>query len=324
MYLGLQILRIINTFISSLLDIGKVIVMALLRDIRRKLLWFSLLLFLLLAFSVAVSPVLALVSSIKVTIKNTGVVHVEIVGEVEEGLNEVLLPIQPIPISLEVYVNDTLIPSILVNNSIYIPSPGKGLLTIKYVANTTTVDGKSVLTIIGSQELALTIEPGVVLLTIPDNIVKTYYENGNLVIVFHGPTMIEYTITTLTTTPTLTSPPPKETVHKLVPQFPLEYIAVVSIVLVVIVLTIIAKVKKGRKHRISEEEITIIELDETDKRILEELRAAGGIAFQRELQKKLNIPKATLWRHVKRLERLGYIEIRKEGRASKLILKRKK
>ena len=298
--------------------------MALLRDIRRKLLWFSLLFFLPLAFSVAVSPVLALVYSIKVTIKNTGVVNVEIVGEVEEGLNEVLLPIQPIPISLEVYVNDTLIPSILVNNSIYIPSPGKGLLTIKYVANTTTVDGKSVLTIIGSQKLALTIEPGIVLLTIPDNVVKTYYENGNLVIVFHGPTMIEYTITTLTTTPALTSPPSKETVHKLAPQFPLEYIAVVSIVLLVIVLTIIAKVKKGRKHRISEEEITIIELDETDKRILEELRATGGIAFQRELQKKLNIPKATLWRHVKRLERLGYIEIRKEGRASKLILKRKK
>jgi len=281
-----------------------------------KLAGFILLCLLVIVTFTFISPISATSKSIRVEIKSTGVVHVRIIGEIREGLNEILLPIRPIPISLEVYVNNTLVPSILVNNSVYIPSSGKGFLTIDYIANTTTVNGKSVLEVASTQELALVIEPGIILLSLPTNIVKTYYENNNLVIMFYGPTILEYTIATTPTSPMVI--PKKEAETPFLGL--LEYVAIVG-VLLIITLVIIA-VKKFRKHKI-EEEITIIELDETDRKILKGLKDSGGTIIQSELRKKLGIPKATFWRHVKRLEKLGYIEVRRKGRTSELILKKK-
>ncbi len=304
-----------------LLFSNKVIRMVKIINTRIKLVGLALLCFFLLAVLISVPPVSTVSASNRVKIRNTGAVYVKIIGEVKEGLNEIFLPIKPVPISLEVYVNDTLIPSILINNSVYIPSSGKGFLTIEYVANTTTIDGKSVLEIISAQELTLIIEPGVILLSLPTNIVKTYYENSNLVIIFYGPTRLEYTITTVTTTPIAPTASPKREAPVLPFQIPLEYITVLSFVIVILVIT---AVRKWKKHRaLAEEEITIIELDELDRKILKELEASKGIALQSELRKKLGIPKATFWRHVKRLEKLGYIEIRKKGRVSELILKKK-
>lgn len=287
-----------------------------------KLAGLTLLCFFLLAVLISASQAFTASVSNRVEIRSTGTVHVRIIGEVKEGLNEIFLPVRPIPISLEVYVNDTLIPSILVNNSVYVPSPGKGFLTIKYIANTTTIDGRSVLEIISTQELTLIVEPGVILLSLPSNVVKTYYENGNLAIVFYGPTKLEYTITTVTTTPITPTAPPKKEVAPISPfQVPLEYIIILSLIMAILVIT---AVRKWKKHKaLAEEEITIIELDELDKRILKELEVSKGIMPQSELRRKLGIPKATFWRHVKRLEKLGYIEIRKKGRISELVLKKK-
>jgi len=37
---------------------------------------------------------------------------------------------------------------------------------------------------------------------------------------------------------------------------------------------------------------------------------------------RLGLPKATSWRHVNKLAKLGYIEILREGKSNKLILKK--
>lgn len=63
-------------------------------------------------------------------------------------------------------------------------------------------------------------------------------------------------------------------------------------------------------------------LDEVDRRILEKLREHGGTMLQSQLLRETGLPKTTLWRHVQKLEKLGYIEVVREGRSNRLILRR--
>ncbi len=70
-------------------------------------------------------------------------------------------------------------------------------------------------------------------------------------------------------------------------------------------------------------EVAATELDETDKLILGTIDEHGGSMLQSELLRETGLPKTTLWRHVRKLERLGYIKIVREGRANRLILLRK-
>jgi uncharacterized membrane protein len=60
-------------------------------------------------------------------------------------------------------------------------------------------------------------------------------------------------------------------------------------------------------------ELAPAELGEEDVRILDELRRLGGGALQSELQKAVGMPPTTLWRRVKRLERLGYVVVEKKA-----------
>jgi len=63
-------------------------------------------------------------------------------------------------------------------------------------------------------------------------------------------------------------------------------------------------------------------LSELDRLILEAIRERGGSVLQGRLQNELGIPKTTLWRRVKKLEKLGYLRIVKEGTVNRLILLR--
>ena len=51
---------------------------------------------------------------------------------------------------------------------------------------------------------------------------------------------------------------------------------------------------------------------EDDKKIIKFISENGGQVFESELRKKFLQPRTTMWRAVKRLERLGVIEITKK------------
>jgi len=65
------------------------------------------------------------------------------------------------------------------------------------------------------------------------------------------------------------------------------------------------------------------ELSPLDRDIINAIAANGGTILQSELQKKLGIPKTTLWRHLRKLEKLGLIKIVKEGGYNKVVLLKK-
>ena len=74
-------------------------------------------------------------------------------------------------------------------------------------------------------------------------------------------------------------------------------------------------IKRTRKRRLP------MTLSEEERMIVDALRRRGGCAYQYEIARELNIPKTTLWRHVRRLSELGVLEVQKHGRQNYLRLK---
>ena len=65
------------------------------------------------------------------------------------------------------------------------------------------------------------------------------------------------------------------------------------------------------------------DLRDDDKEIINFLSANGGQAYESELRKKFLLPRTTMWRAVKRLERHGIIEIVKKDLQNIVKLKSK-
>jgi uncharacterized membrane protein len=61
---------------------------------------------------------------------------------------------------------------------------------------------------------------------------------------------------------------------------------------------------------------------EDDKKIIQFISENGGRVFESELRKKFLQPRTTMWRAVKRLERLGVIEIDKKDLQNRVTLKK--
>ena len=64
------------------------------------------------------------------------------------------------------------------------------------------------------------------------------------------------------------------------------------------------------------------DMREDDKKIIKFIFENGGQAFESELRKKFLQPRTTMWRAVKRLERLGVIEINKKDMQNLVTLKK--
>ena len=64
------------------------------------------------------------------------------------------------------------------------------------------------------------------------------------------------------------------------------------------------------------------DMREDDKKIVKFIADNGGQVFESELRKKFVQPRTTMWRAVKRLERLGVIEINKKDMQNLVILKK--
>ena len=64
------------------------------------------------------------------------------------------------------------------------------------------------------------------------------------------------------------------------------------------------------------------DMREDDKKIVKFISESGGQVFESELRKRFLQPRTTMWRAVKRLERLGVIEISKKDLQNLVILKK--
>jgi uncharacterized membrane protein len=82
--------------------------------------------------------------------------------------------------------------------------------------------------------------------------------------------------------------------------------------------------KEGRpEEEVDLDEVETPQMREDDKQVVTFLEQNGGQAFERDLRKKFLLPRTTMWRAVKRLERQGIIEIEKKEFQNLVKLKKK-
>ncbi len=282
--------------------------------------------------------------SVVVGIDSNGLVNVNVKLSLNEGLHEIILPVEPIPITIAVVGDDKDLPLIYEEGRLYIYLDKPLNININYIANITIENNVFYLNIKTPDVIELRISKEVILLSWPEeNVVDIGFAQGILTLWIKGPITINYAIklsTTQTskTITTSTSPPPSTTAintyesptlatstatptftNGLSKSMNLIIIAIIaaSVSCVVVFYTLFIKKRKVGQSSILDT------LGEVDIAIIKSLEARGGSAFQTELQNDINVPKTTLWRHIKKLEKLGIVKIEKIGLQNKVVLTKK-
>ena len=303
-------------------------------------------------------------ASIMVSIDSGGVAEARLKVSISEGLNEVRLPVEPIPETIEVTMDNRSLIPLYENGNLYLFSPVPGEAEITYLVNISSRDGVFYFELTGEELIKLLIAPQIILLSIPENIKNLTYLDDTLQIEFYAPDRIEYVVrrevktqtqvqatarsettvqtaiatektekaattsmgeTTITETGTMATMISPSTKTKAITKteqktIPLNYGLMAFIAGSALAIAIIGfAIYRTRRvlRTVGEQEYRLSELDYT---ILALIKDSGGDILQGKLQGELGIPKTTLWRHVKKLEKLGYLRIVKEGPFNRLIL----
>ncbi len=292
-------------------------------------------------------------SLILLSIDSSGVVEADLKIMASEGLNEIKLPAEPIPETIEVMMDGKPLIPIYENGSLYFLSPISGEAEISYLVNVSARDHVFGFRILGENLTSLRLASQVILLTIPEKIENLEYVDGDLLIKFYGPEKIEYAVKkpltevqeNITTTTLSTSTEKAETITYETFTSSIEstrtavsketssswatsmsqgraevavnyYDLIAAVIIIVPAVALSAILLSRRRPKVDRS------LSNVDRMILEKIREAGGSILQGDLQNKLGIPKTTLWRHARKLEKLGYVRIVKEGPFNRLILSR--
>jgi uncharacterized membrane protein len=104
---------------------------------------------------------------------------------------------------------------------------------------------------------------------------------------------------------------------------PIEYLIGLTVVLVVACAAFLFVVKKKRKPSIKKALNGNPTLMNDDKAVLEFLAEKDGKAFEAEIRQRFpDMPRTSLWRLIKRLEKLEIVEVKKIGLENQVILKK--
>ncbi|BDC17649.1 transcriptional regulator [Acidianus sp. HS-5] len=103
---------------------------------------------------------------------------------------------------------------------------------------------------------------------------------------------------------------------------PLVYIIALIVSDSSLLFIIFRYVKGKRSEEVKEEETVVVELDERDKLVLDAVKKSGGVSTLSDLVKQTGLPKTTVYRRLKGLTAMGYLEeVREKGKV-KYILKK--
>uniref|UniRef100_A0A7C5YWM7 Winged helix-turn-helix transcriptional regulator n=1 Tax=Ignisphaera aggregans TaxID=334771 RepID=A0A7C5YWM7_9CREN len=250
-----------------------------------------------------------------VSIDEYGTALVEIHMHLDNGLQIIELPIEPIPETIIAVANEKPIPIIYENNTLYLIVEESSTIEISYIANISIKDGIFHLIIKRNISAILKIPiASIILLTLPREIISYKEEDNTFILIIKGPQELRYTLR-IPTTPIQTSPPSTPISIEGIGYI---WIYILTIVIVASFGIIVIYLIKRRKSRVLTEMLSDIDLA-----IIKILETKGGMALQTELQDNINIPRTTLWRHIKKLEKLGIVKVEKIGLQNRIVLIKK-
>jgi uncharacterized membrane protein len=105
--------------------------------------------------------------------------------------------------------------------------------------------------------------------------------------------------------------------------FKIEYIAIIGAIVVVLSVFVFILYKRKGGPKVSRILKENPQLGADDQEVIQFLIEKGGKAFEAELREKFpNMPRTSLWRLVRRLERLEIVEVKKIGLENQVQLKK--
>ena len=104
---------------------------------------------------------------------------------------------------------------------------------------------------------------------------------------------------------------------------PIDYLIAAVVAIVAVVISAILIVKRRRGPNVKKTVKAHPQLKKEDKEVIEFLAEKGGQAFEAEIRERFpDMPRTSLWRLVRRLERLEIVEVKKIGLENQVQLKK--
>jgi uncharacterized membrane protein len=104
---------------------------------------------------------------------------------------------------------------------------------------------------------------------------------------------------------------------------PIDYLIAATIALVAVVFSMILIIRRRKGPNVEKTMKAYPYLKKEDKEVIEFLSEKGGKAFEAEIRERFpDMPRTSLWRLVKRLQRLEIVEVKKIGLENQVQLKK--
>jgi uncharacterized membrane protein len=104
---------------------------------------------------------------------------------------------------------------------------------------------------------------------------------------------------------------------------PIDYLISAIVAVVAVAIAIILIIRRRRAPNVKKTVKAHPQLKKEDKEVLEFLAEKGGQAFEAEIRERFpDMPRTSLWRLVRRLERLEIVEVKKIGLENQVQLKK--
>ncbi len=286
-----------------------------------------------------------LISVMIYLLSNGSLVNINVTTTQSVALLNVTLPVEPLGPIIVKNASDSTVPALLIGDHLVIPVFGNGSFIIKYTPFVmTSPNGYLVMNVSSPYPIGLFISDNVLITKLPLNLITNFtrVSNGIILQLAPGnyslgfipeaptaPTITSNTTTTPTTTTNSTTGIRNQTqvISHVTPKPSIisQYIDYIIMIVIAATVVLLAYLFVIRRRGPNVEPVIVEGLNPTDKEVLKALMDMGGEAYQADLQRKLNMPKATLWRAIRRLENAGYVQIIKEGRVNKIrLIKRPK
>ena len=106
-------------------------------------------------------------------------------------------------------------------------------------------------------------------------------------------------------------------------KIPIEYLIASVVAVVAVVISVLLIVRRRRGPNVEKTVKAYPQLKKEDKDVIEFLAEKGGQAFEAEIRERFpDMPRTSLWRLVRRLERLEIVEVKKIGLENQVQLKK--
>jgi uncharacterized membrane protein len=103
---------------------------------------------------------------------------------------------------------------------------------------------------------------------------------------------------------------------------PIEYLIIAIVAVTTVILSAVLIVRRRRGPNVEKITKAYPQLKKEDKDVIEFLAEKGGKAFEAEIRERFpDMPRTSLWRLVRRLERLEIVEVKRIGLENQVQLK---